>query len=124
MRSMRHSFRLFGSLMILTLSCGLTVRSQTPANDSQDISALLLEVKELKRRLAEIEDKLAIKVAAAPVAMPRSTEVARATPATPPPPATAPAQVPTPASAPPTAAAPFAFGDFTWMNGQSRQKSQ
>ena len=98
------------TLAVVALSYSAAVLpAQTTAGESQDISALLVEVKELKKRLADIEAKLAIKIA-------ETTAVA--------------APAPTPVAPPPAqqaataAAAPFAFGDFTWMNGQSRQKSQ
>ena len=87
--------------------------AQTPATNS-DVQALRAEVTELKARLAEIEAKLAAVPAVAP---PQPS--AGAAPATTVTVATAGA-VEQRAAKP----APFAFGDFTWMNGQNRQKSQ
>jgi hypothetical protein len=97
--------------------------AQAAATD-QDIQALREEASELKRRLAELEAKLAALPPAARSAgdkltansiEPQPSSAARLTAAVPPPAANE--QV---ASKP----APFAFGDFTWMNGQSRQKTQ
>src|SRR5690349_8601901 len=94
--------------------------AQATATD-QEVQVLRQEVGELKSRLAELEAKLA--------AFPAPSHAASATPATAHlvPSSTAPfvAAQPAPTSnQPPSKPAPFAFGDFTWMNGSSRQKSQ
>jgi hypothetical protein len=110
------------AVTLLSLSPS-TLPAQTTATD-QDIRALREEVSELKSRLAELETKLAaLPPAARPAGdklmanaiEPQPSPAALFTAAVPP--ATATEQV---ASKP----APFAFGDFTWMNGQSRQKTQ
>src|SRR6202047_4200258 len=77
------------------------------------------EVSQLKKRLAQLEAKLEARLEARVEAKPVAPT--SQAPAPPPPPAVAAA----PASEQPASKpAPFAFGDFTWMNGQSRQKSQ
>jgi len=85
-----------------------------PSNP-QDVQALVEEVRELKKRLADVESKLAAIPAASatPVTIAKSEARPPAQPETTAAPST---KTPKPA--------PFAFGDFTWMNGQSRQKSQ
>jgi hypothetical protein len=112
------------ALAMLPLLCvPSTLAGQTTASD-HDIQALWHEVSELKKRLADVEARLAA-VSAAPHAPPDklAAHVFEPQPASATPPNTE--------AAPPAAAAqatskpaPFAFGDFTWMNGQSRQKSQ
>ena len=86
--------------------------AQVPAVD-KEVLALREEVSELKKHLAEVEAKLAA-IPIIKTADPQPSSVA-----------------PTVAAAPRAATeqaaskpAPFAFGDFTWMNGQSRQKTQ
>ena len=122
------SYSVFGekrmkSLMRCLFFCWpITLVAQGAATD-QDIQALRAEASELKRRLAELENKLAAFQTVASPTKPVATESVESQPAptgqvvagTPPAPATGP-----PAAKP----APFAFGDFTWMNGQSRQKTQ
>src|ERR1700730_17649484 len=112
--------------MIMFISLAVTLlffspsrlRAQAAATD-QDIRALREEASELKRRLAELEAKLA---AFPPAVRPEGDKL------------TVNAIEPQPSSAVPSIAAvplaaangqvdskpaPFAFGDFTWMNGQS-----
>jgi hypothetical protein len=88
----------------------------TPA--SQDVQALVAEIRELKSRLAAVEEKLVAHQAAPTV--PAVKPAVESQPSTPAP------GGPSASAAEHSAAksAPFAFGDFTWMNGQSRQKSQ
>jgi hypothetical protein len=104
--------------------------AQTSAT-SPEVQALREEVNELKARLAGLESKLEAFALATPPAANRVTAAVPVAPAI--------EQVsskPVPAveqtGAQPTSAVaqaaskpvPFAFGDFTWMNGQSRQKTQ
>jgi hypothetical protein len=108
---------------IFVFPSALPLRAQAPAPTPQ-VQALQEEVQDLKARLARVESLLAALAPAAPV-----TTAAVATPAPPVPPIPAAAPAPAaPAEAnaaqPASKPAPFAFGDFTWMNGQSRQKSQ
>src|SRR5271165_837902 len=96
--------------LILVFCAGLL----TAAPQQDDRAALRAEIESLKRKLAEIEQR----VAALPEAAPTPTHVAAT------PPAVVQAAVPTAPVAAPAPKVPFGFGDFTWMNGQSRQKSQ
>jgi hypothetical protein len=112
------------SLVVLVLSFVPSRLGAQAAPTSQEVQALRTEVGELQRRLAQLEAKLAAFSSTAPSATP---PVAASAFVEPRPSAAgqteaAPAQAATekPAGKP----APFAFGDFTWMNGQSRQKSQ
>ena len=89
----------------MRLSLLLLLLATPIAAQDTDRQAMLNELQELKRRLAQLEARLA---------PPTVVETAPALPAQPSPPATE----------KPAAPAPFAFGDFTWMNGQSRQKQQ
>jgi hypothetical protein len=117
--------------MIMCISLAIALLFFSPfrlpaqaAAKEQDIRALREEATELKRRLAELEANLA---AFPPTA--RSEGDKLAVNANEPQPASAVAVV---AAVPPATAteqaaskpASFAFGDFTWMNGQSRQKTQ
>jgi hypothetical protein len=121
----------YAGRMITRLSLAVTLLSFSPprlpaqaAATDQDIRALREEASELKRRLAELEAKLAAfppagrpegdKLTVKAIEPQRSSAVPVVAAV---PPATATEQA---ASKP----APFAFGDFTWMNGQSRQKTQ
>jgi hypothetical protein len=81
----------------------------------QEVRALREEVSELRKRMADLEARLG-----PPPPAPRPM-VAEAAPA---PPVVAASPMPAPPDKPAEKPAPFAFGDFTWMNGQSRQKSQ
>lgn len=92
--------------------------AQTAA--ANEVQALREEVRELKARLAGLESRLDAFSPASPApvspvvgAAPPAGPVAQASPGG--------ASVAEEATPNP---APFAFGDFTWMNGQSRQKSQ
>lgn len=109
---------------------------------SPEVAALQEEVRELKARLAGLESKLdALALNSAPAASRPIVATAPLAPAvstTSPLPSSLPSSGPSsapvveqtngPSSAPTeqakTKPTPFAFGDFTWMNGQSRQKSQ
>ena len=82
-----------------------------------EVQALRQEVAELKSRLADVEARLAALSTATPSAAPLPAPAAAAV-------AEAPAPGPQVEAAPAKKPAPFSFGDFTWMNGQSRQKSQ
>jgi hypothetical protein len=104
--------------------------AQAPATD-QNMQALREEVIEPKRRLAEVEAKLATLPPAVPAAADKLSATAPLkatrcrTAAGLPAPVGDNAALPAPANAQAASKpAPFAFGDFTWMNGQSRQKSQ
>ncbi len=97
---------------------------------------LLLErIEKLERRLAELEARTGAgptgQIADVRSAVPPGTRHANSTPASsapaPAPAASVSAQIAKGEKTPPVPGAtkvPFAFGDFTWMNGQSRQKSQ
>jgi hypothetical protein len=98
-----------------------------PAATDQEVQVLRQEVVELKSRLAELEAKLAAFPAPPRPAIQKEVTTSlvepQASPATPvvaasTPPASAADQPPS------SKPAPFAFGDFTWMNGSNRQKSQ
>jgi len=101
------------------------VTGDTPTVDETNAA----RIARLERRLAELEAREAERAAqsAPPAAQTAPVELE------PPPPPSAPEQVEpeteeteeeAPAPAPPPApAAPFSWGDFTWMNGQSRQHS-
>ena len=84
------------------------VLSAAPQLD--DRAGLRAEIESLKRRLLDLEQRVAALPEAAAVPLPV--------------PSPAPAAALAAASPATEAKAPFAFGDFTWMNGQSRQKSQ
>ena len=99
------------------LACGAVGMFAQAAPASQDVQAMLAEIRELKGRLAAVEAKLDSYQAAAAVPAARPVESQPSTPAPNGPSVSA-------AEHPAAKAAPFAFGDFTWMNGQSRQKSQ
>ena len=88
----------------------------TPAG--QDVQNLVAEIKELKSRLAAVEARLDAHQAAPVVRTVNPAVESQPSVPTPTGPAVSAAEN---AAAKP---APFAFGDFTWMNGQSRQKSQ
>jgi hypothetical protein len=102
-----------------------------PAAVNPEVQALRDEVNELKKRLAYMESRLET-IASAPAPVPAPVVAAAPAPApAPAAPVVAAAVPPPPVSGAPLApvpdnakAVPFAFGDFTWMNGQSRQKSQ
>jgi hypothetical protein len=95
----------------MTLACTpVRLAAQSVTNTNPEVQALREEVDVLKARLAALETRLG-----ALATPPPATKIS-APPATP---------VETAAAEAPAAKpAPFAFGDFTWMNGQSRQKSQ
>jgi len=116
-KRMKTFSRLYpGSMLGALLICFAPSPSaaQIPASNSE-VQALRSEVRELKARLADIEAKLAaIPAVASPEPSVGTTPV---TPIT----TTA---VPKSAIESTAKPAPFAFGDFTWMNGQNRQKSQ
>ena len=97
--------------------------AQAIATD-QDVQALRHEVVELKSRLVELEAKLAAFPARSPAATvnPVGTNLMQPQSSSPAP--VVAAQSGPTTDHPPSKPAPFAFGDFTWMNGQSRQKSQ
>jgi hypothetical protein len=116
------------------------LRAQTAAT-SPEVQALQEEVRQLKERHVGVESRLsALSPSKAPETL-RATStnllpVVAALASTRPVPIGEGSSAPAPASEqagsePPHLAeqtssepAPFAFGDFTWMNGQSRQKSQ
>jgi hypothetical protein len=100
----------------MLLICCAGILAAAPQQD--DRAALRAEIEALKQKLAQLEQR----VAAMPDAAPPIPTAPAAAPAAP-----TPAAPVVQASTPPAAnepKAPFAFGDFTWMNGQSRQKSQ
>ncbi|HEV3196655.1 MAG TPA: outer membrane beta-barrel protein, partial [Bryobacteraceae bacterium] len=106
------------ALSAMLLASGAVDMYAQAAPTSQDVQALAAEIGELKSRLAAVEAKLA--------AYQTVPAVSPGKPAVEP-------QPPTPTASAPnlsaveqstTKPAPFAFGDFTWMNGQNRQKSQ
>jgi len=117
---MKHSIAPFRFAVALLTGGSALIPAQTrPVNE--DLQALVAEVRDLKSRLAAVEAKLA--AYQTPVAEPSPA----AKPSAAPPASPSPAAPETAAPAPESKAAkpaPFAFGDFTWMNGQSRQKSQ
>lgn len=94
----------------------------SPAPVESSESGIAEELEALKRRIAQLEASLSARTAAQPAA---------ATPGTP-----APVPAPRPVAAPaipealqapdpspnPDNSTPFAFGDFTWLNGTSRNK--
>src|SRR5579859_1788725 len=99
------------AMLLLYFAHGPSAAQTQAANP--EVEALRAELADLKARFAGLEAKLA------------------AISTTPPPQPSPPAAPATTAAAPSAPAeqtaakpAPFAFGDFTWMNGQSRQKSQ
>jgi len=93
--------------------------AQTAATNPE-VQALREEVSELKARLAGLESRLEAFSVTTPA--PASPVVAATPPAGP---VAQASPQPTPVAEQTTPnPAPFAFGDFTWMNGQSRQKSQ
>jgi hypothetical protein len=97
--------------------------AQIAATDQQ-VQLLRQEMVELKSRLAELEAKLAVlsTPSPAPAVNSATTQLTASQPSLAAPVVaaqTAPAD-----DKPPSKPAPFAFGDFTWMNGQSRQKTQ
>jgi len=126
---MKHPLSCVFSVTLLVLVLRPLAAQTAPAD--REVQALRAEVLDLKRRLADVESRLAA-IAPPPAARPASP--APVPPA--PPPAALPATTvpavpaqtaaapPAPEPAAPSKPAPFAFGDFTWMNGQSRQKSQ
>src|SRR5436190_797144 len=98
------------------LTCGTPALFSQAAPTSQDVQAMIAEIRDLRTRLAAVEAKLASYAPTTPV--PSTTR-----PATEPqPPAPSGPTVSSGEQAPAAKPAPFAFGDFTWMNGQSRQK--
>jgi len=100
------------------LACGTVEMFAQATPTSQDVQALVAEIRELKGRLAAVEAKLDA-YQAAPV-VPAFEPAVESQPSTPQPSGPSVSAAEHPATKP----APFAFGDFTWMNGQSRQKSQ
>ena len=118
------------SLVIIVISLAPSLLLAQIATTNPEVQALRDEVNELKARLAGLESKLeALGLATAPAA----NRVTAAVPLAPAVEQSSSKPVPAveqteaqPASAAQVAPkpAPFAFGDFTWMNGQSRQKSQ
>jgi hypothetical protein len=107
------------ALATTLLACGTVEVFAQAAPTSQEVQTLVAEIGDLKSRLAAVEAKLAA-YQTVPIA-PASKPAVESPPSTPAPggPSVS-AAVEPPAAKP----APFAFGDFTWMNGQSRQKSQ
>src|SRR5258708_20736638 len=103
-------------LVVITLACAPARLGAQSANINPEVQALREEVDLLKARLATLESRLGA------LATPTPAIKALVPPAAPV--ETAAAQTPAPPEAPAGKPAPFAFGDFTWMNGQSRQKSQ
>jgi hypothetical protein len=96
------------------------LRAQT-AGTNPEVQALREEVKELRARLAGVESRLsALSLLDAPAAN-QATVVPATEQGNSSPPSTNGQAGPEQPSPKPV---PFAFGDFTWMNGQSRQKSQ
>jgi hypothetical protein len=96
--------------------------SASPVEAPASQSAIAEELEALKRRIEQLEASLK---AHAPEAQP-AAETGTAAPAAPPKPAPAPSipealQAPDP-SPNPDNDTPFAFGDFTWLNGTSRNK--
>src|SRR5208282_6908909 len=144
--------RLSLAVILFFLSSSLLL-GQTAAV-SPEVQALRDEVNELKARLAGLESKLEVLALSTPPAANRGVvaavplapalESASSKPASlveqasskPAPVIAQPSRTPTPVVDEPSSTpapvteqassrpAPFAFGDFTWMNGQSRQKSQ
>jgi hypothetical protein len=119
-----------GTLMYFLLGAALCF---TPARlaaqagaTNQDVEALRQEVSELRKRLAEVDAKLATLTSTSPPSPANGVAKAFVEPSRSSAPQTAPATAPSSASTEQAASkpAPFAFGDFTWMNGQSRQKTQ
>jgi len=106
------------ALAATLLGCGPVEMFAQAAPTSPDVEALAAEIRDLKSRLAAVEAKLDAYQAAS--AVPAARPVAEPQPSTPAPSGPSLAAAESPAAKP----APFAFGDFTWMNGQSRQKSQ
>jgi len=143
--------RLSLAVVLFSLSPSLLLGQTSAPNP--EVQALRDEVKELRARLNGLESKLEALAPATPPAADRcyatvplapalesaisnpvwpveqaSTKrapvIAQPSPA-PPPVAEQPTSTPGPATEDARSKpAPFAFGDFTWMNGQSRQKSQ
>ncbi len=112
------------------------LRAQTAAT-SPEVQALREEVGQLKERLAKVESILSklplsaaypanLIAATVPIVPVAEQALASLVPvAEQGSSGQAPASEPTPAAEQASSRpAPFAFGDFTWMNGQSRQKSQ
>jgi len=97
-----------------------------PAATDQEVQVLRQEVVELKSRLAELEAKLAAFPTPSPAARANAvvTRLVELHPSSATPVVAASTQPAPAVDQPPSKPAPFAFGDFTWMNGQSRQKSQ
>jgi hypothetical protein len=89
------------------------------AAPQDDAASLKAEIEALKSKLAQLEKRVAAMPDAAPKPAPAATIPAPAAPVV----TAAAPQSPAPIQAS-TPKVPFAFGDFTWMNGQSRQKSQ
>jgi hypothetical protein len=128
-RSVANSVIVRLSLAVITFSLAPSLlRAQTAATDPE-VQALREEVKELRARLAGVESMLS---AISLLVTPAANRVAAAVPvveqgsSAPASPASeqAASEPPRVAAQAPSRPAPFAFGDFTWMNGQSRQKSQ
>ena len=94
----------------------------SPAAPAAPESAITEELEALKKRIEQLEASLKARAAEAQPA----AETGTAAPAAPPKPAPAPSipealQAPDP-SPNPDNDTPFAFGDFTWLNGTSRNK--
>ncbi|MBZ5624286.1 MAG: hypothetical protein LAQ69_37155 [Acidobacteriia bacterium] len=106
------------ALAATLLACGTVEMFAQAAPTSQDLQALVAEITELKSRLATVEAKLA--AYQSPPVVPAVKPAVESQPSMPT------TGVPSMSAAehPTAKPAPFAFGDFTWMNGQSRQKSQ
>jgi hypothetical protein len=120
---MKHLFAPYATAPRLVLAatlfaCGTVKMLAQAAPTTQDVQALVTEIRELKSRLAAVEAKLDAyqTVPVAPAGKP-AAESQPSTPASTGPSVSA-------AEHPAAKPAPFAFGDFTWMNGQSRQKSR
>ena len=100
-------------MRLLILLCALVAAASAQPDDRASLRA---EIEILKRKLAELEQRVSAMPEAAVAAPAAAVQANAVAPA-----AAAPVAPSAPAG---ESKAPFAFGDFTWMNGQSRQKSQ
>jgi hypothetical protein len=126
----KPSVSTFLAVFLLTVAPSLLRAQNAAANP--EVQALREEVMELRARLAGVESKLEAlalapapaanraAVSAVPIAPVIEQAVANPTPAV----ERAESQPISLVAQKAPKPAPFAFGDFTWMNGQSRQKSQ
>ena len=99
-------------MRLLLICLGLAV---LPAHSASDPDAVLLDkINQLQRQLDSLREELNARRTspATPAAAPAIAAV----------PATAAVPAVAPATAPPAAAEPFAFADFTWLNGNPRTK--